>query len=229
MHFVDRKSNYPNRWTLKRADGSTEIVTLIRNDEPVIEGTPMNAETLNTLSDVAGADVAREAAEAAEANAKTSETNAKTSETNAKTSEENAKASEIAAKNSTGGYYKDFDLTIPTSAWSKATTKGATSFAYEATVAAEDCQSDMIPLGSVKPDSYDVARDAGIACICRTNDDSITFFSISQPTADINAQVSILSHTSYGGQWSGVPASAQATDEDIEELLTTYFGEEEES
>lgn len=59
MHFVDRKAKYPGRWTMKKSDGSSEIVTLIRNDEPIVEGTPMNAETLNTLSDVAGAEVAR--------------------------------------------------------------------------------------------------------------------------------------------------------------------------
>lgn len=62
MHFVDREAKYPNRWTMTKANGSSEVVTLIRNDEPIVEGTPMNAETLNTLSDVAGADVAKEEA-----------------------------------------------------------------------------------------------------------------------------------------------------------------------
>lgn len=69
MHFVDRKAKYPNRWTMKKSDGTSEVVTLIRNDEPTVEGTPMNAETLNQLSDVAGADVARAQAEAAAQNA----------------------------------------------------------------------------------------------------------------------------------------------------------------
>lgn len=65
MHFVDRKAKYPGRWTMTKSDGTSEIITLIRNDEPVVDGTPMNADTLNTLSDVAGADIAREKAEAA--------------------------------------------------------------------------------------------------------------------------------------------------------------------
>lgn len=65
MHFVDRKAKYPGRWTMIKSDGTSEIITLIRNDEPVVEGTPMNANTLNALSDVAGADIAREKAEAA--------------------------------------------------------------------------------------------------------------------------------------------------------------------
>lgn len=65
MRFVDRKAKYPGRWTMMKSDGASEIITLIRNDEPVVEGTPMNANTLNTLSDVAGADIAREKAEAA--------------------------------------------------------------------------------------------------------------------------------------------------------------------
>lgn len=49
MHFVDREAKYPNRWTMKKSDGTSEVVTLVRNDEPIVEGTPMNAETLNTL------------------------------------------------------------------------------------------------------------------------------------------------------------------------------------
>ena len=65
MHFVDRKAKYPGRWTMMKSDDTSEIITLIRNDEPVVEGTPMNADTLNTLSDVAGADIAKEKAEAA--------------------------------------------------------------------------------------------------------------------------------------------------------------------
>ena len=72
MHFVDRKAKYPGRWTMKKSDGTSEIITLIRNDEPVVDGTPMNADTLNTLSDVAGADIAREKAEAAAEEAKKS-------------------------------------------------------------------------------------------------------------------------------------------------------------
>lgn len=70
MHFVDRKAKYPGRWTMMKSDGASEIITLIRNDEPVVDGTPMNADTLNTLSDVAGADIAREKAEAAAEEAK---------------------------------------------------------------------------------------------------------------------------------------------------------------
>lgn len=72
MHFVDRKAKYPGRWTMTKSDGTSEIITLIRNDEPVVDGTPMNADTLNTLSDVAGADIARKKAEAAAEEAKKS-------------------------------------------------------------------------------------------------------------------------------------------------------------
>lgn len=70
IYFEDRQAKYPNRWTMKKSDGTSEVVTLIRNDEPTVEGTPMNAETLNRLSDVAGADVARAQAEAAAQNAR---------------------------------------------------------------------------------------------------------------------------------------------------------------
>lgn len=105
MVFVDRKAKYPGRWTMVKSDGTSEIVTLVRNDEPEVEGTPMNAETLNTLSDVAGADVARFQAEAARDAAAGSATKAsgsasaaEESKTAAATSEANAAKHEEAAK-----------------------------------------------------------------------------------------------------------------------------------
>lgn len=105
MVFVDRKAKYPGRWTMKKSDGTSEVVTLVRNDEPEVEGTPMNAETLNTLSDVAGADVARFQAEAARDAAAGSATKAaglasaaEKSKTAAATSEANAAKHEEAAK-----------------------------------------------------------------------------------------------------------------------------------
>ena len=83
MVFVDRKAKYPGRWTMRKPDGTSEVVTLVRNDEPEVEGTPMNAETLNQLSDVAGADVARAEAEAASQNAKNYSDEAKNAAENA--------------------------------------------------------------------------------------------------------------------------------------------------
>lgn len=105
MVFVDREAKYPNRWTVIKSDGTSEVVTLVRNDEPIVEGTPMNAETLNTLSDVAGADVARIQAEAAREAAAGSATEAagsasaaEASKTAAATSASNAAKHEEAAK-----------------------------------------------------------------------------------------------------------------------------------
>lgn len=49
MRFIDRKAKYPGRWTMKKSDGTSEVVTLVRNDEPIVEGTPLNANTLNAL------------------------------------------------------------------------------------------------------------------------------------------------------------------------------------
>lgn len=62
MVFEDRISKYPGRWTLVHEDGSSEVVTLVRNDEPIKDGTPINASTLNELSTVAGAINAKEEA-----------------------------------------------------------------------------------------------------------------------------------------------------------------------
>lgn len=47
--FVDRKSTYPNRFKITRADGSSEFVTLERADDPTVAGTPLNAETFNKI------------------------------------------------------------------------------------------------------------------------------------------------------------------------------------
>ena len=55
VNFVDRKSAYPNRYKITKEDGSTEYITLERADEPTVAGTPLNAETFNTLvNDVDG-------------------------------------------------------------------------------------------------------------------------------------------------------------------------------
>lgn len=98
MHFVDRKAKYPGRWTMMKSDGTSEIITLIRNDEPVVEGTPMNANTLNTLSDVAGADIAREKAEAAATVASTAKDAAELAANSSEESKDAATKSEAAAK-----------------------------------------------------------------------------------------------------------------------------------
>lgn len=100
MHFVDRKAKYPGRWTMMKSDGISEIVTLIRNDEPVVEGTPMNADTLNTLSDVAGADIAREKAEAAATVALTAKDAAELAANSATASRDAAASSAEEAKKS---------------------------------------------------------------------------------------------------------------------------------
>lgn len=87
IYFEDRKAKYPNRWTAVKEDGTSEVITLVRNDEPIYDGTPMNAETLNSLSDVAGADLARAQAEAARTKAQNAAASAAISETNVKASE----------------------------------------------------------------------------------------------------------------------------------------------
>lgn len=76
IRFKDREAKYPNRWTMKKSDGTSEVVILIRNDEPIVEGTPLNAETINSLSDVAGAYEARAQSEEFANSAKISEAKA---------------------------------------------------------------------------------------------------------------------------------------------------------
>lgn len=49
MEFVDRVSAYPNRYTMTNENGIVSYVVIERADEPVIPGTPLNAETLNRM------------------------------------------------------------------------------------------------------------------------------------------------------------------------------------
>ena len=87
MVFEDRVAKYPGRWTIVKSDGTSEIVTLIRNDEPTKEGTPINAATLNELSTVAGALNAAEEAKESAAQSSASEKAASASQAAAKASE----------------------------------------------------------------------------------------------------------------------------------------------
>ena len=108
MVFEDRISKYPGRWTLVREDGSSEIVTLVRNDEPIKDGTPINASTLNELSTVAGAINAKEEAVSAANSAAEERAKAEQAAKNAakdvsaivKADSENAALSAAAAKTS---------------------------------------------------------------------------------------------------------------------------------
>lgn len=47
MEFKDRVSAYPNRYAMTDENGNTSYVVLERADEPVVTGTPLNAETFN--------------------------------------------------------------------------------------------------------------------------------------------------------------------------------------
>lgn len=143
MVFEDRVSKYPGRWTMVKSDGSSEIVTLVRNDEPMKEGTPINAETLNTLSTVAGAINAKDEAVAAAQSAASERAKAEQAANNAandvmesvkeystatassasaaKTSEDNAKTSETESAKNLQGTKEYFEqvrtITIGAQGW----------------------------------------------------------------------------------------------------------------
>lgn len=143
MVFEDRVAKYPGRWTMVKSDGTSEIVTLIRNDKPTKEGTPINAATLNELSTVAGAINAKEEAvsaaqaaaserakaEQAAANAanavkvdlKEYSDKAVTSASNAAKSEKNAKVSETESAKNLQGTKEYFEqvrtITIGAQGW----------------------------------------------------------------------------------------------------------------
>lgn len=98
MVFEDRVAKYPGRWTMVKSDGTSEIVTLIRNDEPTKEGTPINAATLNELSTVAGAINAKEEAVSAASSANSAATSAVKNAQSASADATNAASSAASAK-----------------------------------------------------------------------------------------------------------------------------------
>lgn len=49
IEFVDRRAAKPNRFLLTPEGGEAYYVTLERADEPVVEGTAINAEIMNKL------------------------------------------------------------------------------------------------------------------------------------------------------------------------------------
>ncbi len=98
MVFEDRVAKYPGRWTMVKSDGTSEIVTLIRNDEPVKEGTPINAATLNELSTVAGAINAKEEAVSAASSENSAATSAAQSAQSASADAKSAESSAASAK-----------------------------------------------------------------------------------------------------------------------------------
>lgn len=98
MVFEDRVAKHPGRWTMVKSDGTSEIVTLIRNDEPTKEGTPINASTLNELSTVAGAINAKEEAVSAASSANSAATSAVKSAQSASADAKSAGSSAASAK-----------------------------------------------------------------------------------------------------------------------------------
>jgi len=98
MVFEDRVAKYPGRWTMVKSDGTSEIVTLIRNDEPTKEGTPINAATLNELSTVAGAINAKEEAVSAASSANSAAASASKDAQSASADATNAASSAASAK-----------------------------------------------------------------------------------------------------------------------------------
>ena len=83
-----------------KSDGTSEIVTLIRNDEPTKEGTPINAATLNELSTVAGAINAKEEAVSAASSANSAATSAAQSAQSASAYANSAESSAASAEES---------------------------------------------------------------------------------------------------------------------------------
>ena len=121
MVFEDRVAKYPGRWTIVKSDGTSEVVTLVRNDEPTVEGTPINAATLNELSTVAGAINAKEESISAAQATASERAKAEQAAANAAENEKNAKASETESAKNLQGTKEYFEqvrtITIGAQGW----------------------------------------------------------------------------------------------------------------
>lgn len=93
--IVDRQSAKPNRFKVTTDDGSSYYVTLERADEPTVEGTPLNAATLNPLFEMA--EEAHTNANAAKNSASTAQTTADQAKSAAATAQTTADEAKTAA------------------------------------------------------------------------------------------------------------------------------------
>lgn len=166
---------------MKKSDGTSEIITLIRNDEPVVEGTPMNADTLNTLSDVAGADIAKEKAEAAATVASTAKDAAELAANSATASRDAAASSAEEAKKSADKaaavVSTDPTLTIsgaPADAKATGDRINAIKIETDKTLTISGAAADAAAVGSIVLPRVVVQTEAGSTVTAQCGDKKVT-------------------------------------------------------
>ena len=103
------------------------------------------------------------------------------------------------AEHGSGGYYGTYFLTLAASGWKSVWDEGSgidTSnisgyyqYIYDAELS--DCTSELVPSGSVWPDSFYISNAAGVLNGCETHDGFVRFFAQRIPEANIQATVTL--------------------------------------
>lgn len=94
-------------------------------------------------------------------------------------------------QHSGSGYTAHYTLTLLAGGW-KSAPEANTEYSYIYDAELSDSTSEIIPLGTVRPDSFSTTSKAGVLNGCETNDGFVRFFSKRIPENDIQVELTLL-------------------------------------
>lgn len=131
-----------------------------------------------------------------------------------------------------GGCYGSYELTLLASGWKAvwdegsgidtSTISGYYQYLYDAELS--DCTSELVPSGSVWPDSFYISNAAGVLNGCETHDGFVRFFSQRIPEANIQATVTLFGKGGGSGG-TGSVSIGQGLKRDASGAIAVRIGE----